>query len=518
MRDGPPDIMDADDVAEHAMLEMRRERSAAVPRAAASASLTSAFAAVAAARREKKPVHDLDAETAVLGAILLDSKVLATVAGILKPEDFYHPGHALIYECMVAVDGKGLPIDIVTLANELRERERINTVGGAQYLGELTDAIHTTAWAETHAQLLADLSLIRKVQFASLEIYLRGFDHQSSDGYTSAAAELLENASRRAGGKGMVAPEDLACQISDELVAAALGNGPEAATSGLVDVDRILGLRGNKLIIIAARPGMGKTSLALLIAAATARGGTRSVMFFSLEMRGVELGRRFVSMKQGIPVPVLEKGKLTADQMGLLERGLAEWARAGVWVNPDDAMDSTIDAICAEIFRFKAAKDREGRPLAMVVIDYLQLIPIGKEAENTEKGIAQITRRLKAGVAKRLDIPVVLLSQLNRKCEERADKRPMMSDLRESGAIEQDADAVVFVYRDEMYNKNTEDKGIAEIIIAKQRAGPRGMVKVKFDEERTLFRDLESGEPPEGSYRDAGGVLRDEFGEEMQNF
>lgn len=513
MRDGPPDIMDADDVAEHAMLEMRRERSTVVSRAAASASMTSA---VVAARRERTPVHDLDAETAVLGAILLDSKVLATVAGILKPEDFYHPGHALIYECMVAVDGKGLPIDIITLANELRERERINTVGGAQYLGELTDAIHTTAWAETHAQLLADLSLIRKVQFAALEIYLRGFDHQSSDGYTSAAAELLETASRRAGGKGMVSPADLSCQVGDELIAAAEGRGPKAATSGLADVDRIVSLRGNKLVILAARPAMGKTSLALLMAVATARLG-RSVMFFTLEMRGAEIVRRFVSMTQGTPVRAMDEAQLTAAQMGEFQRGLAEWAGAGVWVNPDDAMETTIDAICAEIYRFKEAKDREGKPLAMVVIDYLQLIEIDRDAENTEKGLSKITRRLKM-VAKKLNIIIVVLSQLNRKCEDRANKRPLPSDLRDSGAIEQDADVVMFVYRDEMYNENTEDKGIAEIIIGKQRGGARGMAKVKFDGERTLFRDLESGDPPAGAYRDAGGVLRDEFGEELQDF
>lgn len=468
-------------------------------------------------RRERAPVHDIDAEVSVLGAVLLDPGCLLRVTALLNASDFYHPAHGLIFECMVAIDAAAQPVDIVTIAAELRRRERLNTIGGAQYLGELTDTIPTTAWVETHAQLVADLARIRRVQAAAFEVYMRGFSHQSADQYSAQAADAFERASRTMGSKGMVEPLTLACQISDELTATAEGRGVEAATSGLVDVDRILSLRGNKLVVLAARPAMGKTALALKIALATAQKLARPVMFFSLEMRGVEIGRRYISMTQGIPVRAIDDARLTEDQLVAFNAGLASWAEAGVWVNPDDSMELSVDSLRAEVSRFKEKADRGGRPLAMVVIDYLQLIQIDRDAENTEKGLSNITRKLKL-MAKSLNIPVVILSQLNRKCEERGDKRPLLGDLRDSGAIEQDADAVVFVYRDEKYNKNTEDKGIAEIIVAKQRAGACGVARVKFDAEWTLFRDLAMDQQDTSSFRDADGVMRDEFGDPIQDF
>lgn len=491
-------------------MEMRREQGVALRSAANYLTRSAALA-------NQEPPHDIDAETAVLGAIMLDQRVLAQVSAIVTEEDFYHPAHGLIFEVFKTLDANGKPIDPVTVCDELRRRERLNTVGGAQYLGELTDVIPTIVHAPAHAGIVADLARTRRVRDAGQEIYLRASERGNVESYVEWATQRLEKATRARGSKGMVDPVDLAVAVSNELSLAVENRALCVASpaTGLVDVDKILPLRGNRFVILAARPAMGKTSLAMKIAASTARATGQSVMFFTLEMTGAELVRRFVSMEYGLNVEAMEKGMLSGDDLARFHAGLEVWAKAGIWVNPDDQMEWSVESIVAEVMTFADSAKKAGKPLALIVIDYLQLIKLG-DAETKDAAIGIITRKLKL-LSKALKVPIIALSQLNRKCEERGDKRPMLSDLRDSGSIEQDADVVAFVYRDEVYNKNTSDKGIAEIIIAKQRGGRCGTAKVLFVGERTLFTDLAAGEPPPGAYP-ADDVPRDEFGDPLEPF
>jgi replicative DNA helicase len=469
--------------------------------------IAQAAESLSAASRTQAPPNDIDAERSVLGAVFLHPPVITRVRAILDAGDFYYPSHGVIWTAMLAVADRGEPVDIVTVSAELRRGERINTIGGAQYLGDLTDAISTIAHAEAHAQLVADFARTRRIQSAAHEVYLRGWQRGNVDTYASNAVEAIATASRAKSGKGMVDTSAIACAIYEQIEAATSGRGVPRCTSGLVDLDRKVPLVGNKLIIVAARPAMGKTSLMLLMATETAR-TLGPTLIFTLEMTSAQLGQRYVAMRFGLPIAAVEEARLSQDQLETLARGLDAWVQLPIFVNPDEGMDLTAEAIVAQV-EIKAEEcARKSTPLAMVLIDYLQLVEHAEGAESTDKALSKITRTLKR-MTRRLKIPVVVLAQLNRECEKRGDKRPMMSDLRDSGAIEQDADVVMFVYRDEVYNERSEDKGIAEIIVSKQRNGSIGKVRVAFNGERTLFSDLATDEPPPGLYQDDGRSIDD---------
>jgi replicative DNA helicase len=459
----------------------------------------------AAAAQGRVPPHDLEAERAVLGTILLDNGALSLVESTLAAADFYHPAHGVLYEAIQALASRKEPVDVVTLAAELRARERLNTVGGAQYLGELTDAIATTAHVESHGRIVADLAGVRRMIEVAHEIVARGYGERgNAEAFLDfAAAKVFEVSQKRA--KSTLVPLEAAILEAFERIERVLENGAaiSGTATGFRDLDRLTaGMHGGQMIIIAARPAMGKTSLVMCIVANAAMATGKPVLFFSLEMPRVELANRLMCSEARVDQSKLRTNLLTQDDLTSLTAAANRLHSLPIYI--DDSGDLTLVEL-----RSKARKMKAERDLSLICIDYLQLMKASREKmESREREISEISRGLKA-LAKELDVPIIALSQLNRAAETRPgkEKRPMLADLRESGAIEQDADVVMFIYRDEVYNRDTEDRGIAEVIIAKQRNGPTDTARLRFIRELTRFENLAMDMEDHG-YADAqvGGV------------
>ena len=464
-----------------------RDRDAKEALVHAAASLSAA-----ASVHGRVPPHDLDAERAVLGAILLDNTALGMAESVCTAGDFYHPAHGVIFECIQALSTRREPIDVVTLASELRARERLNTVGGAQYLGELTDTIPTIAHVESHARIVADMAGVRRMIEVAHEIVARGYGERgNAEAFLDfAAAKVFEVAQKRA--KSNLVPLEQAIIEAFARIENVLENGLRISglETGFRDLDTVTaGMHPGQLIIIAARPAMGKTSFILNIALNSAVSSGKPVLFFSLEMPRVELANRLMCAEARVDQGRLRTNLLTQDDVTALTASANRLHSLPIYI--DDSGDLTLLEL-----RAKARRVRNERGLSLIVIDYLQLMKSSRDkVESREREISEISRGLKS-LAKELGVPIVALSQLNRGCETRPgkDKRPMMSDLRESGAIEQDADVIMFIYRDEVYNRDTEDKGIAEIIIAKQRNGPTDAIRLRFVRELTKFENLARGD------------------------
>ncbi len=433
------------------------------------------------------PPQDIEAEKAVLGAVLLDNVSFSVVSSAVIASDFYHPAHAVIFDCMLVLNGRGEPIDIVTLSAELRSRERLNTVGGMQYLGELTDTTPSIANVENHARIVADLAQVRRMIGVAHEIVSRGYGERgTADAFLdTAAAQVFAVAQKRS--KSTVIPLEVAVQEAFERIEKSLERGARitGTESGFRELDEMTsGMHPGQLIIVAARPAMGKTSYVMCLASNAAKTSGKPVLFFSLEMPRVELANRLLCGEANVDQSLLRSNMLTEDQMTALTSAASRIYNLPIYI--DDSGDLTLMDLRAKARRMKAERD-----LGLIVIDYLQLMKASREVmDSREREISEISRGLKQ-LAKELEIPIIALSQLNRAVENRQDKRPQLSDLRESGAIEQDADMVMFIYRDEIYNKDTEDKGIAEIIIGKQRNGPTGTARLRFIRELTKFTNLE---------------------------
>jgi replicative DNA helicase len=458
------------------------------PQKAKDAILSAASVLTAAATHGKVPPNDLEAERAVLGSILLDNVAFANVEGILAASDFYHPAHGVLYEAMQAIAGRREPVDVVTLAAELRARERLNTVGGAQYLGELTDTIPTVAHVESHARIVADLAGVRKMIEVAHEIIGRGYGERgNAEAFLDyAASKVFEVAQKRA--KSTLVPLDQVILEAFERLEHTLNHGARTSgtETGFRDLDALTaGMHGGQLIIIAARPAMGKTSLVLNLAMNAAVSSMKPVLVFSLEMPRIELANRLMCAEARVDQSRLRTNLLTQDEVTALTSAANKLHALPMYI--DDSGDLTLLEL-----RSKARRIKNDRDMSLIIIDYLQLMKASRDKmESREREISEISRGLKA-LAKELDVPIIALSQLNRACETRPgkDKRPMLADLRESGAIEQDADVVMFIYRDEVYNRDTDDKGIAELIIAKQRNGPTDTVRLRFIRELTKFENL----------------------------
>ena len=451
-----------------------------------------AAGAAASALHGNLPPNDLEAERAVLGGVLLDGNAFATVHPILASADFYHPAHAVIFEAIQALSGRSEPIDVVTLAAELRARERLNTIGGSQYLGELTDTIPTIAHIEQHARIVADLAQVRRMIAVAYEITARGYGERgTADAFLDfAAARVFEIAQKRS--KSSLVSLDTAIQEAFERIEKTLERGARitGTESGFRDLDTLTaGMHPGQLIIVAARPAMGKTSMVLNIATHAAMAAQKSVLFFSLEMPRVELANRMMCAEARVDQSRLRSNMLTQDDMTALTSAASKLFNLPIYI--DDSGDLTLLDL-----RAKARRKKSEHDLALIVIDYLQLMRASRDGmESREREISEISRGLKS-LAKELEVPIVALSQLNRAPETRPgkDRRPQLADLRESGAIEQDADVVMFIYRDEVYNRDTEDKGIAEIIVAKQRNGPTDTVRLRFIRELTKFENFAEDE------------------------
>lgn len=437
---------------------------------------------------DRLPPQSLDAEKAVLGSILLDPDVCDDVALVVRGQDFYAHAHQILFQHLLAMHEDGVRIDIALLVERLKAHDDYETIGGALYLAEVAQSVPTAANAVHYSNIVRDKATMRALIHASTEILRDAFD-QSRD-----AREMLSSAEEKVfriledKGIGELAPIQEVLTAALSRIDARLTHGALSGSveTGFSELDSLTGgLNGSELVIIAGRPSMGKTALATNIAThASVRKG-HTTLFVSLEMSRLELVERMLCSHGEINGHKLRNGILSSTDRNKLPKASSELSEAKLFI--DDSPSRTMTEISAAARRLKRRED-----LSLVVIDYLQLIEPDNSKDPRQEQVARIARRLK-GLARELKIPVLCLAQLNRQAEASKDNRPRLSHLRESGAIEQDADVVLFVHRDEYYMTNEQDReqvaGQADIIIAKQRNGPTGDVKVEWHKDYTLFKD-----------------------------
>ncbi|MDJ0763528.1 MAG: replicative DNA helicase [Myxococcota bacterium] len=432
------------------------------------------------------PPYNQEAEAAVIGGILLNNEALPLVQDIIRPEDFYVEANRRIYEAVESLSLASLPVDHVTLGNELKKRGDLEKIGGAMALANLTDSVATVANVDYYAKIVKEKAAIRRMIFTAQEVVARGFtDTGAAEEFLDEAEAAIFKASQQRIGRPYAHISQVVKRAFTEIELAAGRTGEVTGVpSGFIDLDKkTAGFQNSDLIIIAGRPAMGKTSLALNIAVNAVKETKRPSIVFSLEMSKEQLVRRMLSSEGRVDATRIRGNKLEKDDWPRLIQAANDLSQWDIYL--DDSAPMTPLEIRAKSRRLMAEKS-----LSVIVVDYLQLMRSGgRRADNREQEISEISRSLK-GLAKELNVPVIALSQLNRGVESRPDKRPMMSDLRESGAIEQDADLILFVYRDEVYNKETDKEGIAELIIGKQRSGPVGTIEVRFSREFTRFDNL----------------------------
>jgi replicative DNA helicase len=437
------------------------------------------------------PPHNLEAEESLLGAMLLSrDAITAAVEAHVETSDFYKPAHGHIYEAIQSLHGQGEPADPVTVAEELRRADLLDGIGGRTALLQIQANTPASANAGHYARIVNELALLRRLIGVAGDIAEMGYD--TSDDVTEtldrAEALVFEVAERRVSDT-MVGIRDALQETLDELEAR-YGDDSDlvGVPTGYDEVDKKLhGLQRSNLIILAARPGMGKTSLALGMARNVATQTGRPVVFFSMEMGALELTKRLLAMEAGVDATRLWTAKLTEPDWGKISHAVGRLAEAQLHI--DDNPHCTVMEMRAKARRLRA---RHG-DLGLVVVDYIQLMTPSssgqRRAENRQVEVSEISRGLKI-LARELECPVIALSQLNRQLEYRQDKRPMLADLRESGGLEQDADVVAFIYRDEVYNPESDDRALAEIIIAKHRNGPTGTARLVFRPERAEFVNM----------------------------
>ncbi|MBC8209341.1 MAG: replicative DNA helicase [Desulfobulbaceae bacterium] len=437
----------------------------------------------------KIPPQNLEAEQSVLGTILLKDDSLTSVLELIDSTDFYRESHKMIFEAMLQLFERSEPQDLVTLTNELHNQNQLEKAGGASYLATLTSIVPATANLIYYARIIRQKSVLRKLIRVNSEIAERCYHEQGDIGLLVDEAEqsIFEIAHSRSSQSftelNRIIPGAFATVEKlykrKELIT--------GVPSGYAELDKMTaGLQPSDLIILAARPSMGKTAFAMNIAQHAALVDKVSVGIFSLEMSREQLAMRLLSSVGRVDSQRIRTGRLHAEDWPKLTRAVGMLSEAPIFI--DDTAGLTVLEMRAKVRRLASKTD-----LGLIIVDYLQLMQGRSSIENRTQEISEISRSLKA-MAKELKVPVVALSQLNRSLESRTDKRPMMSDLRESGAIEQDADVICFIYRDEVYNKaeDNPERGIAEIIIGKQRNGPTGTTRLTFLKEYTLFENLSS--------------------------
>ncbi|MED3661632.1 replicative DNA helicase [Ureibacillus sp. FSL K6-8385] len=436
---------------------------------------------------DRVPPHNHEAEQSVLGAIFLDPQALITASEILVPEDFYRIAHQKIFQTMLDLNDKGSAIDVVTVTEELSARKELEDVGGLSYLTELANAVPTAANVSYYAKIVEEKSILRRLIRTATKIVEDSFTREDEveELLSEAERKIMEVANRKNAGD-FKHVKDILVETYDKIEQLQNRSGDVTGIpTGFTDLDRMTaGFQRNDLIIVAARPSVGKTAFALNIAQNVAVKARENVAIFSLEMGAEQLVMRMLCAEGNIDAQVLRTGSLTAEDWSKLTIAMGTLSNAGIYI--DDTPGLRVNEIRAKCRRLAQEKG-----LGMVVIDYLQLIQgSGRRGENRQQEVSEISRSLKA-LARELHVPVIALSQLSRGVEQRQDKRPMMSDIRESGSIEQDADIVAFLYRDDYYDKETENKNMIEIIIAKQRNGPTGTVTLAFKKEFNKFLNID---------------------------
>ena len=438
------------------------------------------------------PPHDLDAERAVIGAMLVSETAVAAVAERLDARDFYSEVHRIIYGAMMRLYSRGDPIDQLTLTNELRSVNEFDRVGGRPYVFQIVESVPMAANAGRYADIVRGKALLRAVIDVGSRITEDAFrEPENVSEALDSAEQLIYGVSNQTLREHLAPVSELAPGALEMIQRLYEQEGEVTGVqTGFEDLDRLTtGFHKSDLVILAARPAMGKTAMALNAIWHAAGEKNMPVAIFSLEMSKEQLVQRLISQTTRIPAQVLRSGNVKAEDWPKLVRGVAEVSRAPIWI--DDTAGVTLMEIRAKVRRLSSQlKSADETPLSLVVVDYLQLmIGQGNRQENRQQEIAEISRGLKV-LARDLDVPVLAIAQLSRAVESRHDKRPMLSDLRDSGAIEQDADMVMFLYRDEYYNPDSDDKGIAEVIVGKHRNGPTGKVQLAWMQQYTKFASL----------------------------
>lgn len=439
------------------------------------------------------PPQNMDAEQAVLGGVFLSNNVLHSIIDILVEEDFYSPAHQIIFRSFLDLYRRNIPVDLLTIHEELEKKGQLESAGGPVYLASLTEAVASSSNALFYAQIVKEKAIRRHLIRAATEIISQSFEPASD------VSDLLDSSEQ----KIFAISESKTKQVfrsSKELVADVFEllqkrvERKELVTgvpTGYHDLDELTaGLQPTDLIIVAARPSMGKTAFALNMAMRAAVSHEVATAIFSLEMSMEQLMMRMLCSFGKVDLRNLRTGYLNDEDWSRLYDSADALSKAPIYIDDTPALSSL--ELRARCRRLKSEKN-----VGMVIVDYLQLMRAGRRIDSREQEISEISRSLKA-LAKEVGVPVVALSQLNRKVEERTNKRPVLSDLRESGAIEQDADLIIFLYRDDAYNKKNDNpqRGIAEIIVGKQRNGPVGTVKLSFLEKFTAFENLAEIPPP----------------------
>ena len=437
----------------------------------------------------KVPPHDDEAEQAVIGSMMTDKDAVISAIEVLKPEDFYREDNKTIYTAIMNLYAKAEPIDIITLKDELTSIGKLEPVGGLEYLATLPDKVPTTANVEKYIKIVEEKSILRSLIKTANELIQIGYDqNEEVEVLMDSAEKKIFDLMQRKSQKGYSSIRDILVDSFTELEQ--LYNQKQHITgvaSGFIDLDnKTAGFHNSDLVLIAARPAMGKTAFALNIASYAAVSANTPVVVFSLEMSKEQCANRILCSQAMVDSEKVAKGDISDEDWSKLAIASGKLSEsAGIFI--DDSAGINIAEIRAKCRKLKLEKN-----IGLVVIDYLQLIQGSGNTKSREQEIAEISRSLKI-LAKEIDVPVIALSQLSRAPEARPDHRPMLQDLRESGSIEQDADIVMFLYRDDYYNPETEAKNIAEVIIAKHRAGPTGTVELLWMPSYTKFANKYKG-------------------------
>ena len=435
----------------------------------------------------KIPPHDVEAEQAVIGSMLTDKEAVASSIEVLKEDDFYREDNRIIYSAMLNLYNRAEPIDLITLKSELESMGKFEQVGGFEYLTELPEKVPTTANATKYIKIVEEKSVLRNLIKTANEIIDLGYyPTEDVEDIMEGAEKKIFNIMQDKNQKGYAPIKDILVDSFTQLEE--LYNRKQHITgvpTGFSDLDyRTAGLHGSELILVAARPAMGKSAFALNIATNAALRGNTPVAIFSLEMSKEQLVNRILCSEAMVDSNKVRTGKLEDEDWGKLAEAIGPLSETGIYI--DDTPGISVMEIRAKCRKLKLEKN-----IGLVVIDYLQLVQgSNKRNASREQEISEISRSLKI-LAKELNVPVIALSQLSRAVEQRPDHRPMLSDLRESGAIEQDADIVMFLYRDDYYNEDSEKKNVAEVIIAKHRGGSTGTVDLGWLGSYTKFVNLE---------------------------
>lgn len=436
------------------------------------------------------PPQNVDAEASLLGAILIDTDALVKVADIIDFDDFYDERHRYIYEAITSLYDKHSPIDVLTLADQMKSNQTLESIGGAGYLAELTNFVPTAAHVEQYAEIVSQKALRRRLIKASQDIATLGFNE------TTDLQQLIEDAetklfqvSQKHVKQDVTSLETILTESFDRLDELHKDKGKiRGIPTGFKDMDNILaGFQPSDLVILAARPSMGKTALALNLAHNVAVQAKKPVLMFSLEMSKEQLVDRMLAMESGVDAWALRTGNLTDADFEKIGQAMGTLSEAQIYI--DDSPSITVSEL-----RTKARREAHNRELGLIVVDYLQLMSGGGrygESNNRVQEISEISRGLKS-VARELNVPLLALSQLSRSVESRSPQIPQLADLRESGSIEQDADVVAFIYREDYYNPETDRRNITDIFVKKHRNGPTGAVELYFDREKQRFRTIDT--------------------------